>query len=553
MIKQLQNDFPAENSADSVKLKKWDRPLVYANIFMLFMLVYEFFYFPGLHIWYFTQLFPARLLSTRIIDLLGLALGIFIFTIFSYLAFASRKLYRFFFGLSFGLLLLIQYGYANAVNRFISIRDLNTAVSYPTELWLYSINAFFDWHALIPWAVFIFFLLLTVRENLYGWKQPLILLVAATMVLSFYQYWDEDVLPFFTPVLFLKEMTELFWHNPFAEPDYRRTELAWQVSDQPDNNVILIIDESIRGDHLSVNGYERPTTPYLDELNAEGFIYNWGIAAAAATCSVESNRVMITGLNKLPDSEERIYQNPLIFQYAQAMGYQTYHFDVQTSFFWNGVNVADSQYIDHWVNRDTITHEINGDLRVAEMVNEVIGESTGNFIVINKKGVHFPYFRSFPEDEAIWTPIVADSTYNNYELLKNTYDNGLVYAVDRFFRVLIPDSALLQNTAIIYTSDHGQTLSEHGETWFHCESTHNEAVVPLLLITAADLSVDTAYKASHFNVFATLLDLMGVPPEQRALDYAPSLLTATWADSTERYYLPGNADFFDGEVINFDQ
>lgn len=553
MIKQLPNHYPAEHSADFVKPPKRNRPLVYAIIFMLFMLVFEFFYFPGLHIWYFTQLFPARLLSTRIIDLSGLALGIFILAIFSYVAFASRKFYKLLFGLSFGLLLLIQYGYANAVNRFISIRDLNTAVSYPAELWLYSINAFFDWHALIPWAVFIFFLLLTIKENVYGWKQPLILLFMATMMLSFYQHWDDDILPFSTPVLFLKEMTELFWHNPFAEPDYKRAKLDWQVSDKPDNNVVLIIDESIRGDHLSINGYERPTTPYLDELDGQGLIYNWGTAAAAATCSVESNRVMITGLNKLPDTEERVYQNPLIFQYAQAMGYQTYHFDAQTSFFWNGVNVADRQYIDHWVNRDAIAHELDGDLRVAEMVNKVVRESTGNFIVINKKGVHFPYFRSFPEDETLWTPIVADSTYNNYELLKNTYDNGLVYAVDRFFRILIPDPALLQNTVIIYTSDHGQTLSQHGETWFHCESTHNEAVVPLLLISAADLSVDTAYKASHFNVFATLLDLLQVPPERRVLDYAPSLLTATQADSTDRYYLPGSADFFDGEVINFDQ
>ena len=42
----------------------------------------------------------------------------------------------------------------------------------------------------------------------------------------------------------------------------------------------------------------------------------------------------------------------------------------------------------------------------------------------------------------------------------------------------------LENTIFAYTSDHGQTLSENGETWPQTGPTHNEANVPLLIVSA---------------------------------------------------------------------
>ncbi|MCK7485365.1 MAG: hypothetical protein MZU97_07245 [Bacillus subtilis] len=58
----------------------------------------------------------------------------------------------------------------------------------------------------------------------------------------------------------------------------------------PQNNIVLVIDESIRGDHLSVNGYSRPTTPFLDDFaTSDADFYNWGVAIAGGTCSHTSN------------------------------------------------------------------------------------------------------------------------------------------------------------------------------------------------------------------------------------------------------------------------
>ena len=92
----------------------------------------------------------------------------------------------------------------------------------------------------------------------------------------------------------------------------------------------------------------------------------------------------------------------------------------------------------------------------------------------------------------------------------------------------------------MYASDHGQTLSENGETWPQTGSTHYEAKIPLLLISARKLNVDPTYKASHKNLFATLLDFMGVPDANRVYPYSPSLLQATAGDWQPRDYIVGD-------------
>ena len=129
------------------------------------------------------------------------------------------------------------------------------------------------------------------------------------------------------------------------------------------------------------------------------------------------------------------------------------------------------------------------------------------------------------------------------EELINSYDNALRYNLEHFFRALNPAS-WRDNVFVIYTSDHGQTLSEHGERHTHCGTARTtaptEASVPLLLITKAPISVETNFLASHANIFTTLLDMMGFPESERRYPYALSLLHAKASQSQVRYFSVGN-------------
>jgi glucan phosphoethanolaminetransferase (alkaline phosphatase superfamily) len=60
--------------------------------------------------------------------------------------------------------------------------------------------------------------------------------------------------------------------------------------------VVIILDESIRGDHLSINGYERKTTPFLEQLQEQHKLFSWGIAVSASTGSRFTYESLITGL-----------------------------------------------------------------------------------------------------------------------------------------------------------------------------------------------------------------------------------------------------------------
>jgi glucan phosphoethanolaminetransferase (alkaline phosphatase superfamily) len=310
----------------------------------------------------------------------------------------------------------------------------------------------------------------------------------------------------------------------------------------PPDNIVFIVDESIRGDHLSLNGYSRPTTPYLEQLQREGVLYNWQDSASTATASLHSNTLLLTGINHLADASQDTRKMPTIFAYAKAMGYRVSLLDVQMNTRWL-MQPDDYALVDEWLTEQDFSHgpEYDMDLEAARWIEAKLNSSTGNFIWINKMGAHFPYASRYPPDAALWQPALESVEYDpdkSTELV-NSYDNAVTYNLKNFFQTLVQPE-ILEHTVFVYTSDHGQTLSENGETWPQTGPTRNEAIIPMLIISDRPLSVDTAFKASHQNLFATMLDLMQVPDSSRAYPYSPSLLQATASASQPRFYIVGD-------------
>jgi arylsulfatase A-like enzyme len=96
----------------------------------------------------------------------------------------------------------------------------------------------------------------------------------------------------------------------------------------------------------------------------------------------------------------------------------------------------------------------------------------------------------------------------------------LLWNVGEFFsRVFV--QADLSNALLIYTSDHGQDLHERGNPGLntHCggDPVEEEGLVPLVVIQGSTLkTLDwqaqlpvNKDRSSHYNIFPTLLQLMG--------------------------------------------
>lgn len=73
----------------------------------------------------------------------------------------------------------------------------------------------------------------------------------------------------------------------------RQREAALPAAPAGAPNILLLVLDTQRADHLSAYGYERPTTPHLDRLAAEGVLYDLAISGAPTT--LPSHATLLTG------------------------------------------------------------------------------------------------------------------------------------------------------------------------------------------------------------------------------------------------------------------
>ena len=122
--------------------------------------------------------------------------------------------------------------------------------------------------------------------------------------------------------------------------DRETTCRPFHASQRPLDSIIYVIDESVRGSNLSLNGYPRATTPFLQSLETRGLLKNLGICVAAGSFSHISNAYLITGHNAFPDDDFRTEKNPTIFDYAKKMGYETIYIDINQIYLYSLMKAA---------------------------------------------------------------------------------------------------------------------------------------------------------------------------------------------------------------------
>ncbi len=298
-------------------------------------------------------------------------------------------------------------------------------------------------------------------------------------------------------------------------------------------NIILIVDESIGGKYLGINGYDKETTPYLKSI--KGSYVNLGLASSAANASDSSNILLMSGLqlSDLPDKENNSLKQAMIFQYGKKAGYMTHYLSGQSmgDYLQNHMSKYDLPYIDTFM-------QPKGEYVLKEMPEEdiikatkkILKNSKKNFIYMLKHGAHFQWEHSYPETEKYFLPTLGGDSdalsLDKKEYALNSYRNAVRYNVDLFFKHLLQeiDFKNLKDTLIIYTSDHGQSILEEGRTSTHGDSKNpplTQGVVPLLLFSTKDNSTlkDFSFSKdiySHYQIFPTIIKLMGYETKDKS-------------------------------------
>ncbi|MEZ5449781.1 MAG: sulfatase-like hydrolase/transferase [Thiolinea sp.] len=297
--------------------------------------------------------------------------------------------------------------------------------------------------------------------------------------------------------------------------------------------LIWIIDESVSGDYLSLNGYAKPTTPFLDAYQHQPGFYNFGVVNPVSNCSNSSNLFLRIGLTTTlaGDSQQFRLSLPTIFAYAQRARYETHLLDAQTSEgeLQNHLTTDDLQYIDvhKTLSRQHIPAE--RDALLGAYLREQLqqDDQKRRFIVAVKWGAHWPYSLAYPPDKTVFEPTAHESltpmVEENRAILTNAYANVLRYTVDDFFRDL-SQQPLQADQLIFYTSDHGQSLFEQADSPLtHCHFAQDpqqlpqgEFRVPLFVLTPTakqQFSPQAGRNYAQEQLFATTLQLFGYDRE----------------------------------------
>ncbi len=262
-----------------------------------------------------------------------------------------------------------------------------------------------------------------------------------------------------------------------SKPKIQLDEIATQIEVATDSlNIAFVLGESVRADHLALNGYKRATTPLLSKQ-----------------ANLISFPNVYTDLTYTAVSVPQILTNQSIIHKDKIPKYSIYSVINKTSFetIWLGNQTPEKSY-DGFINqnqkieiidphRSVFSYHKKYDEELLNPFKTFFDSDKRQFFTIHMIGSHWWYDSRYPERFKKFTPTAISKHIASMsdEQMINSYDNTIVY-LDYFLSQLI---SLLkkENTPVvlIYLSDHGEVLGEGGK-WLHAqesEVTKNPAML----------------------------------------------------------------------------
>lgn len=307
-------------------------------------------------------------------------------------------------------------------------------------------------------------------------------------------------------------------------------------------NVLLIAVDSLRADRLGCYGYPRLTTPHLDRLAAEGTLFEsywcphipttpgYGSMLTGTDC-------FGTGIVGLRQAElERSV--PTLPELLAGYGYATRC----VGFTANAASRGFQAYLDYqawgsWADAP---------LRKAELLNEVaqpeidrlIASGDPWFVLLRHMDPHAPYLPPSPYDRLFYwgeetnpdehsmDPVMAFKPFRDFfgswmppgitdaSFVIASYDGAVAYMDACIARILgqLKAREVLEETVVVLTADHGETLYDH-ECFFDHHGLYDCTLrIPLIIRYPRRLPAGRRVTGvcRQADLMPTLLELVGL-------------------------------------------
>lgn len=307
-----------------------------------------------------------------------------------------------------------------------------------------------------------------------------------------------------------------FWSNPII---YQSPEEKF--------NVIIVLEDALRADHLSCYGYSEETTPVKDALVKNGVLFLNAISQSTTTRSscvslMTSLYPTATGVWNFSEMLDDNYLT--LAEIMRNQGFAT------GSFIQNGNSGPFAGLHQGFSNIfDLATVGSRADQMYGDKLYEWIASNLDRniFLYIHIRDPHGiydpppPFDSQYREAPPGKTPVIKTRLCDpdwvvtpTLEGRRYLYDGEIRYNDFHFSRFLekLKEYGLLDDTLLVFIADHGEFLGEHG-LWTHYPPGYLQVLnVPMLLICPRKLPEDVkiSQPVQLVDIMPTILELGGI-------------------------------------------
>lgn len=289
--------------------------------------------------------------------------------------------------------------------------------------------------------------------------------------------------------------------------------------------IVMVVGETARADHFSLNGYARETNPKLRKEKAYSFTDFW----SCGTSTSDSLPCMFSHMTRADYDKPLAKATDNALDILKRAGVAVLWRDNNSS----SKHVADRVTYEPYLDPDrnpVCDIECRDEGMLVGLQDYIDAHPAGDIlIVVHQMGNHGPaYYKRYPASFEKFKPVCKTNDLGacSQQEIVNAYDNAILYTdyvLSRVIRLLKRNDDAFE-TAMFYVSDHGESLGEsgiylHGLPWLFApdEQKHVAAVMwfgrnfdrePI-----AKMDQRRNERLSHDNIFHTLLGLFELRSE----------------------------------------
>lgn len=307
------------------------------------------------------------------------------------------------------------------------------------------------------------------------------------------------------------------------------------LAQQKKTVLVLVVGEASRAENYSLNGYDRETNPELKKQN----VINFPQASSCGTETAVSVPCMFSGMpRKKYDADLAHHQEGLMDVLGHA-GVNLLWRDNDGGCKGACTRIPHTDMTQWKLQQFCKDNSCIDDVNLWRLDDMLDGVKQDTVLVIHLMGSHGPaYYQRYPAQYRHFTPTCDTNEIQDctHQALMNTYDNTILYTdsvLSKTIDALKARQSTL-NTALVYLSDHGESLGENG-LYLHGTpymlAPEQQTHIPFIFWLSKDYQQNFGVDAqclrdqaaketvSQDNLFSTVLGMMNI----RTAVYQPQM------------------------------